>query len=96
MTLTFDQIEEIYQAGVERGNDEATSYDWGCSPRNAYLDNLIDAISDIVNKDKEWDNRIRDEEIKTWIVKPKPQQSSIVDKEWFDKEFGGTNERRKD
>jgi hypothetical protein len=89
MTLTFDQIEEIYQAGVERGNDEATSYDWGSSPRNAYLDNLIDAISEIVNKDKEWDNRISDEEIKTWIVKPKPQQSSIVDKEWFDKEFGG-------
>ena len=91
MTLTMDQIKEIYDAGVERGNDEATSYDWGGSPRNAYHDNLIDAIFDIVNKNmtEEWDKRIKREEIKTWIIEPKPQQSSIVDKEWFDKEFGG-------
>jgi len=53
-TFTIEQIKDIYRAGIRRGGDEQTAYDWGCSPSGGEYDECIDAIYDIVNKNIEW------------------------------------------
>lgn len=40
--LTPKQIEAIFDAGRERGSDEATAYDWGSKARGERLDGLRD------------------------------------------------------
>jgi hypothetical protein len=51
-TFTIEQIREIYEAGVRRGSDEATSYDWGVSPDGNKFDELVEVMSNIVNEGK--------------------------------------------
>lgn len=58
-TFTIEQIKEIYQAGIDRGNDEATSFEWGSSPHGSKFDNCVQAIYDIINKDIEFDDEKR-------------------------------------
>lgn len=69
MTLTMDEIKEIYDAGIRRGQDEASSYDWGCTPTGKRFDELQEALFDIVNKGKQWDAPDRTEwnEIAQWL-----------------------------
>jgi len=43
-TLTAAQIIDIYNSGIERGNDEASAYEWGCSPRTQKYDYLRDCL----------------------------------------------------
>lgn len=51
-TFTIEQIREIYEAGIRRGNDEATAHDWGTRPDGNKFDALVEAMSDIVNEGK--------------------------------------------
>lgn len=44
LTLTPAQIVEIYEAGIKRGNEESTAYEWGSRPSGAKLQELEDAI----------------------------------------------------
>ena len=44
LTLTPEQIVEIYRAGMQRGSDEATAYDWGSRASGKMLDNLEDCL----------------------------------------------------
>jgi hypothetical protein len=44
ITLTPKQVLAIYKAGIERGADEATAYDWGCHPTGSFLDPLENAM----------------------------------------------------
>ena len=51
-TFTVDQIKEIYKAGIKRGNDEATAFEWGCRASGKEFDECIEAIHIIVNAGK--------------------------------------------
>ncbi len=53
-TFNIDQIKEIYDAGRDRGSDEAAAFEWGSSPSGKRYDNCIEAIHDIVNSGKKW------------------------------------------
>lgn len=55
-TLNKEQLISVFNAGIERGEDQASSYEWGCCPHGKKLDNLVDAIYDIVNTGKTWDD----------------------------------------
>lgn len=52
--LTMDQIKEIYEAGIRRGNDEATAHDWGTSPSGSKFDELESAMHDVLNEGVKW------------------------------------------
>lgn len=67
--LTLEDIIDIFRAGVDRGNDEATSYEWGCSPTSSFNSCLAYAIKDVLNKDKKWDDSdyIQVETVMEWI-----------------------------
>lgn len=55
-TFTIEQIKEIYNAGVRRGNEEYCSHDWGGFPSGGYYDECVEAIHTIVNEGKEWED----------------------------------------
>lgn len=42
-------LEAVYLGGIQRGNDAATSYEWGSSPTGKLYDNLDEAIYDWAN-----------------------------------------------
>lgn len=59
-TLTMDQIKAIFDAGRDRGSDEATAYDWGGRASGKRYDNLVEVMFDIINKDiPNWDDQVR-------------------------------------
>jgi hypothetical protein len=37
-TFTIEQIKDIYRAGIRRGQEEATSFEWGSSPTSKEFD----------------------------------------------------------
>jgi NADH:ubiquinone oxidoreductase subunit F (NADH-binding) len=47
LTLTIDQVIEIFRAGMRRGEEEASAFDWGCSPIGRASDDLVEALMDI-------------------------------------------------
>jgi hypothetical protein len=55
-TFTIDQIKDIYRAGIRCGEEEASAYDWGSSTLGREFDNCIDAIHDIINEGKDWED----------------------------------------
>lgn len=55
-TFTVDQIKEIYNAGVKRGNDEAVAFEWGGAPQGNFFDGFIDAVHEIVNEGIKFDD----------------------------------------
>lgn len=71
LTLTPAQVLAIYEAGVKRGNDEATSYEWGSHASGGKFDELENAIlwdgdfkgvaPDDYEDKKAWWNRYRQE-----------------------------------
>lgn len=67
--LTLEDIIDIFRDGVDRGNDEASSYDWGCSPSSSYDECVAYAIRDVLNKGKKWDDSdyIQIETVMEWI-----------------------------
>jgi hypothetical protein len=54
--FTIEQIKEIYRAGIRRGGDEATAYEWGSTPTGQEFDDCVDAIYDIINKGIDWED----------------------------------------
>lgn len=52
--FNIDQIKDIFDAGRNRGSDEATAFEWGSSPSGKRYDNCIEVIHDIVNAGKSW------------------------------------------
>lgn len=47
--LTMDNIKEIYKAGIRRGNEESSAYEWGCQPSGRLYDELESELQDILN-----------------------------------------------
>jgi len=59
-TLTIDQIKAIFDAGRDRGSDEAIAHDWGGRASGKQYDNLVEVMFDIINKDiPNWDDQVR-------------------------------------
>ena len=52
----WDLIKLVYKAGIRRGADEASSYDWGCSATGDEYDNLIEALHDYWNAGLKYDD----------------------------------------
>ena len=52
LALTFEQIQTIYKAGLRRGEEEASAYDWGSRANGDTDDNLAEAIHEIANEGK--------------------------------------------
>lgn len=44
LTLTAQELLSVYKAGIKRGNDEATSWEWGSRPDSNLLDALEEAM----------------------------------------------------
>lgn len=51
-TFTIDQIKEIYQAGIRRGEDEATAFGCGSCASGNRFGECVDVIHDIINAGK--------------------------------------------
>ena len=68
-TLTMKQVIDIFRAGVDRGQSEASAFEWGCSAGGGKFDKLEDAIEEIVNEGIRWDdpNNVKFETIREWI-----------------------------
>jgi hypothetical protein len=71
LTLDMKQLMEIFEAGVARGEDEQSSYDWGTSASGTRKEKFADAIYETVNAGLTWDDprkidriTIRDEWLK--------------------------------
>lgn len=43
-----------YDAGVKRGNDEATAFDWGERLHEKYHEELVSAVHDWMNEGRDW------------------------------------------
>lgn len=48
-TFTFEQVKQIYEAGIRRGESQQSAYEWGCSAGGSKWDDAIEIIVDIVN-----------------------------------------------
>jgi hypothetical protein len=47
-TFTIEEIKQIFRAGVRQGEDQASAYDWGSSPKQSEDEAFKEAISDII------------------------------------------------
>lgn len=50
----WNLIDAVYKAGVKRGEDEATAYNWGGHARGKFYDELDEAIHEWVNDGVAW------------------------------------------
>jgi len=55
-TFTIEQIKDIYRAGIRRGEEEATAFEWGSSPTSKEFDGCVEAVYDIINEGKKWED----------------------------------------
>jgi len=55
-TFTIEQIKDIYRAGIRRGEEVQSAYDWGSTPSGKEFDGCIEAIYDIINEGKKWED----------------------------------------
>lgn len=46
---TFTLLDAVYRAGIRRGEDEATAFEWGSRASGGQYDNLVEALYDFVN-----------------------------------------------
>lgn len=53
-TFTIEQIKDIYRAGIRRGEEEASAYEWGSSASGSDIDNCVEAVCDIINEGIQW------------------------------------------
>lgn len=73
MTKTFEfvieDIKAIFEAGIRRGQEEATAFEWGSNSSGNKFDGCIDEFYNIINKEKPWDadNIVPYDEIKNWF-----------------------------
>lgn len=68
-TFTVDQIKEIYRAGVRRGEEVQSSYDWGSNASGGEFDQCVDAMHDMVNDGMDWNdpNRTDYDVVRAWF-----------------------------
>ena len=52
-SFTIEQIKDIFRAGIQRGEDEATAFDWGTRAWGNRFDGCVDIVHDIVNENKQ-------------------------------------------
>jgi len=50
-TFTFEEVKQIYEAGIRRGESAQSAYDWGCGASGGKWDEAIDAIVEMVDGD---------------------------------------------
>jgi Holliday junction resolvase RusA-like endonuclease len=55
-TFTIKQIKDIYRAGIRRGEEVQSAYDWGSSSYGTEIDNCVEAVCDIINEGIGWDD----------------------------------------
>ena len=48
-TFTIEQIKDIYDAGVRRGEDRQSAYDWGSNVTGKHYDECVDALHTCLN-----------------------------------------------
>ena len=68
--LTIEDIKDIYEAGIRRGEEQQSSYDWGSTPYGQKFDECISALYDIVNKNKnsiDHEDYIHYSEVESWF-----------------------------
>jgi hypothetical protein len=67
--FSIEDIKKIYRAGMRRGSEEATSYEWGCRPCGDEYDECVEEIDEIINDGKSFNDESRTdyEEIKSWF-----------------------------
>lgn len=56
LTLDMKQLMEIFEAGVARGENEQSSYDWGTRASGTRKETFADAIHEIVNAGLKYDD----------------------------------------
>lgn len=49
-------LDAVFKAGVKRGQDEATAFDWGASPSGEFYDQLDDALHEFNNEGLAYDD----------------------------------------
>ena len=67
--LTMDDMKVIYKAGIERGIEESSAYEWGGPVSGNKYDELVDAIHGLINKKKSIDDEdyVDYSTIKKWV-----------------------------
>lgn len=53
--FTIKDVKEIFAAGIRRGEDEATAFEWGSRPSGDRYTECVHAFHDIINRDTKWD-----------------------------------------
>ena len=71
--LTLRQVEDIFNAGVKRGESEASAFEWGCRAAGRAKDDLIDALVDAIN-DQGHIHDVTFSEVSEWFDEIKEQQ----------------------
>ena len=67
--FTIEDIKAIFEAGIRRGSEEATAFEWGSSASCKTFDECIYTFYDIINKGKSWDadDIVSFDEIRKWF-----------------------------
>ena len=73
--FTIEQIKAIYAAGIKRGGDEATAFDWGCRASGGQFDELEEALDDIWNDGKPFEDRLSYDEIRARLSQHEGERS---------------------
>jgi hypothetical protein len=68
-TFTIEQIKDVYRAGIRRGEEVQSAYDWGSSTNGHEFDECVEAVYDIVNVGKNWEDKdfVSYDSIREWF-----------------------------
>ncbi len=69
-TFTIEQIKGIYDAGIRRGMNEASAYEWGSTTVGNTYDEAVDWFHDFVNTGVDWqdeENYVKYDTVKSWF-----------------------------
>lgn len=47
--LSIEDVKDIYRAGIRRGNQESSSFEWGCIPSGKEFEELSSCLFDLAN-----------------------------------------------
>ena len=69
-TFNIEQIKAIYQAGIRRGEEVQSAYDWGSSPTSKEFDDCVEAVYDIVNEGIGWgtEKYVNYNTVESWFI----------------------------
>jgi hypothetical protein len=69
-TFTIEQIKDIYCAGIRRGTDEASAFEWGSTTSGNKYDEAVDWLHDFVNTGIDWqdeENYVNYDTVMSWF-----------------------------